>query len=66
MITVGEILYTNVHPFFYHLNREKLEHQVSFIPSIPAKLNDAMAKGEIDVGAISSFSYAKKITSNMC
>ncbi|MBM7633532.1 menaquinone biosynthesis protein [Geomicrobium sediminis] len=59
MITVGEILYTNVHPFFYHLNRGKLEHQVSFIPSIPAKLNDAMAKGEIDVGAISSFSYAK-------
>ncbi|MFB4160719.1 menaquinone biosynthesis protein [Geomicrobium sp. JSM 1781026] len=59
MINVGEILYTNVHPFFYHLNRDQLQHDVSFVPSIPAKLNEAMAQGNIDVGAISSFAYAQ-------
>ncbi|QQK79861.1 menaquinone biosynthesis protein [Salicibibacter cibi] len=59
MVRVGEILYTNVHPFFFYMDREKLSAHSRFIPSIPARLNDAMSRGEIDVGAISSFAYGK-------
>ncbi|SDI28891.1 menaquinone biosynthesis protein [Natribacillus halophilus] len=60
MVRVGEILYTNVHPFFFYMDREALSAHSRFIPSIPARLNDAMANGEIDVGAISSFAYGKQ------
>ncbi|AXF54884.1 menaquinone biosynthesis protein [Salicibibacter kimchii] len=59
MIRVGEILYTNVHPFFFYMDREKLSAHSHFIPSIPARLNVAMSQGEIDVGAISSFAYGE-------
>ncbi|MBB6449034.1 chorismate dehydratase [Geomicrobium halophilum] len=59
MVRIGEILYTNVHPFFFYIDREKLSAHSRFIPSIPARLNSAMANGDIDVGAISSFAYGK-------
>ncbi|WP_227936187.1 menaquinone biosynthetic enzyme MqnA/MqnD family protein [Alkalihalobacillus deserti] len=58
-VIIGEISYTNILPFFYYLDREKLKEQnCSFVPQVPAQLNQAMSAGEIDVGGISSFAYA--------
>ncbi|MFC0559878.1 menaquinone biosynthetic enzyme MqnA/MqnD family protein [Halalkalibacter alkalisediminis] len=62
-VIIGEISYTNILPFFYYLDRDKLQRQqCSFVPQVPAQLNQAMAAGKIDVGGISSFAYAENST----
>ncbi|KGA99147.1 hypothetical protein AJ85_21175 [Alkalihalobacillus alcalophilus ATCC 27647 = CGMCC 1.3604] len=59
-LRIGEISYTNILPLFYFVDRDKLkEEQFTFIPQVPAQLNAAMSKAEVDVGGISSFAYAK-------
>ncbi|WP_062046791.1 menaquinone biosynthesis protein [Bacillus sp. JCM 19034] len=59
-LTIGEISYTNILPFFYYLNRDQLKKDdVRFVPQVPSQLNQAMAKGLVDIGGISSFAYAK-------
>ncbi|GAE34550.1 menaquinone biosynthesis protein [Halalkalibacter akibai] len=59
-IIIGEISYTNILPFFYYLDREKLSEQnCSFVPQVPAQLNQGMSTGKIDIGGISSFAYAE-------
>jgi len=58
-IRIGKIIYTNTWPIFHFLNFNNLEEKVSLIPQIPAQLNQAMRKGDIDIGAISSFAYAE-------
>ena len=59
-VIIGEISYTNILPFFYYLDRDKLNKlNCSFVPQVPAQLNQAMATGKIDIGGISSFAYAK-------
>jgi chorismate dehydratase len=59
-IIIGEISYTNILPFFYYLDRQKLKEQnCSFVPQVPAQLNQGMSAGKIDVGGISSFAYAE-------
>lgn len=59
-INVGEITYTNILPLYYHLDRPSLK-QIGFVfePQIPSRLNEAMSKGLIDIGGISSFSYGE-------
>lgn len=59
MLRVGQILYTNVLPVYFYLDQSRFEDRVSFIRQVPAQLNQAMARGEIDLGPISSFSYAE-------
>ncbi|MDT8860016.1 menaquinone biosynthesis protein [Alkalihalobacillus sp. MEB130] len=59
-VVIGEISYTNIMPFFYHLDRKMLgEHHCQFVPQVPAQLNNEMALGRIDIGGISSFAYAQ-------
>ncbi|GAE29013.1 menaquinone biosynthesis protein [Halalkalibacter hemicellulosilyticus] len=58
-LTIGEISYTNILPFFYYLDRNELErNDYQFVPQVPSQLNDAMANGKVDIGGISSFAYA--------
>lgn len=59
-LVVGEISYTNMLPLYYYLDRDYLNRLgCMFIPQIPSQLNEAMSKGVIDVGGISSFSYGE-------
>ncbi|WP_100407209.1 menaquinone biosynthesis protein [Bacillus solitudinis] len=59
-IVIGEISYTNILPFFFHLNHKVLEEQqYRFVPQVPSQLNAEMAAGRVDVGGISSFAYAE-------
>ncbi|WP_280768227.1 menaquinone biosynthesis protein [Salipaludibacillus daqingensis] len=59
-LVIGEISYTNILPMFYYIDRNKLkEYGCEFVPAIPAKLNEDMANGLVDVGGISSFSYGE-------
>ncbi|RAL22632.1 menaquinone biosynthetic enzyme MqnA/MqnD family protein [Thermoflavimicrobium daqui] len=54
-IRISEISYTNVWPIHYYFETAGLS--VELIPQVPSQLNQGMAKGEIDLGAISSFAY---------
>lgn len=59
-LVIGEISYTNMLPLYYYLDREQLrESDFMFVPQIPAELNQAMSKGIVDIGGISSFSYGE-------
>ncbi|MGO4888120.1 menaquinone biosynthesis protein [Anaerobacillus sp. MEB173] len=59
-LVVGEISYTNILPLFFYLDRKKLNNEgCSFVPQIPAKLNEAMENGTVSLGGISSFAYAQ-------
>lgn len=58
-IKIGEISYTNILPVYHFIDRKKLAGKVEWIPQVPAQLNRHMAKGEIDLGPISSFAYAE-------
>ncbi|MCT8138891.1 menaquinone biosynthesis protein [Anaerobacillus sp. CMMVII] len=61
-LVIGEISYTNMLPLYYYLDRDYLNRiGCMFIPQIPAQLNEAMSKGAIDVGGISSFSYGEHV-----
>ncbi|MCL7745907.1 menaquinone biosynthesis protein [Halalkalibacter alkaliphilus] len=59
-VVIGEISYTNILPFFYHLDKKMLtEYNCQFVPQVPAQLNNEMSKGRIDIGGISSYAYAE-------
>jgi len=59
-LVIGEISYTNIMPFFYYIDRKKLiDLGCSFVPKIPAQLNQGMANQTVDVGGISSFAYGE-------
>ncbi len=58
-IIIGKIDYTNVWPIFHFFERQELGNSVKIISQVPTQLNAAMAKGEIDIGPISSFAYAE-------
>lgn len=58
-IKVGRINYTNVWPVFYYLPFEELSNRIEIVNQVPSQLNKAMARGEIDMGPISSFAYAE-------
>ncbi|MCD8501121.1 MAG: menaquinone biosynthesis protein [Bacillaceae bacterium] len=59
-IVVGEITYTNILPLFFYLDRESLKRLgFKFLPQTPSILNEEMSAGNIQIGAISSFSYGE-------
>ncbi|MDM5199520.1 menaquinone biosynthesis protein [Fictibacillus enclensis] len=59
-LNIGEIKYTNILPLFFYLNKKEIEKTgAQFIPQVPAELNRRMARGEIDLGGISSFAYGE-------
>jgi len=59
-LRVGDIAYTNVLPVTHFLP-DLIRHLpgVELVPQVPAKLNAAMRRGWIHVGAMSSFAYAE-------
>lgn len=57
-IRVGEISFTNILPIYHYFDSRGIE--VEWIPQVPSQLNRGMAKGEIDMGPISSFAYAEQ------
>jgi chorismate dehydratase len=58
-LRIGQISYTNTLPVYFFFQEERFQEKIDFIQQVPAQLNEAMAKGAIDVGPISSFSYAE-------
>ncbi|MBO8163005.1 MAG: menaquinone biosynthesis protein [Brevibacillus sp.] len=58
-LQVGQIIYTNTLPVYFFFDEQQFRDQIDFITQYPAQLNRAMARGEIDVGPISSFSFAE-------
>jgi len=58
-LRIGQITYTNTLPVYYYFDQSRFEDRIDFVKQVPAQLNAAMARGEIDVGPISSFSYAE-------
>lgn len=59
ILRIGQIKYTNTLPVYFYFDQKRFEDKIDFTQQVPAQLNQAMAKGEIDVGPISSFSYAE-------
>lgn len=58
-LRIGQISYTNTLPVTYFFDVNRFETEVEFVAQVPAQLNQEMAKGNIDIGPISSFSYAE-------
>lgn len=58
-LKIGNISYTNTWPVSHFFNKEKFKEEVEFVPQVPSQLNQQMAEGRIDLGPISSFSYAE-------
>ncbi len=58
-LRIGQISYTNTLPVTLFFDESRFADQIDFIQQVPAQLNRAMAQGEIDIGPISSFSYAE-------
>lgn len=46
-------------PVTHFFNENKFSDNIDFIEQVPSQLNKKMSLGEIDIGAISSFSYAE-------
>lgn len=57
-LCIGEINYTNVWPVFHHFSK-MMNDDIIISRQVPSRLNAAMAQGEVDIGPISSFSYAE-------
>ncbi|GIQ67553.1 ABC transporter substrate-binding protein [Xylanibacillus composti] len=58
-IRIGRIDFTNVWPVFHYFPEGRWGDQVQIERQVPSGLNRAMAEGRIDLGAISSYSYAE-------
>lgn len=58
-LRIGQINYSNTLPVYLYFHPERFGDRIRVFPQVPAQLNRAMAAGEIDVGPISSFSYAE-------
>lgn len=58
-ITIGEIDYANAWPLFKSFSRHAEQLNFEMISRVPAELNRLLHAGELDVSAISSFSYGQ-------
>lgn len=55
---IGKISYTNSWPVFHNFHPSNLSFPAEMVSEVPAILNQGMASGNIQVGALSSFAYA--------
>jgi chorismate dehydratase len=55
---LGYIDYLNCYPFYYHMFEHKPVARVEVISRYPSDLNRMMAKGELDMSAISAATYS--------
>ncbi|WP_248925428.1 menaquinone biosynthesis protein [Paenibacillus hamazuiensis] len=58
-VRIGQIDYTNVWPVFYYFPLDSFGGGIELVHQVPTGLNEAMARGEIAMGPISSFSYGE-------
>ena len=58
-ITIGEIEYANAWPLFKSFSRHAKPLNFEMISRVPEELNRLLHAGELDVSAISSFSYGQ-------
>jgi chorismate dehydratase len=58
-IRIGRISYTNVWPIYYYFPQLVNKDEVEIIQQVPTGLNKALAAGEIDMSAVSSFAYGE-------
>ena len=59
MIRIGRIAYANCTPIFHALQEQDPCEEYCFAGGVPARLNDMLAAGEIDVCPSSSIEYAR-------
>jgi chorismate dehydratase len=58
-IRIGQINFANAWPIFYNFPHDQFKAEVEFISQVPTSLNQALAKNEIDMAAVSSFAYGE-------
>jgi chorismate dehydratase len=58
-IRIGQINFANAWPIFYNFPHDQFNGEIEFISQVPTRLNQALAKKEIDMAAISSFAYGE-------
>jgi chorismate dehydratase len=58
-IRIGQINFANAWPIFYNFPHDQFKDEVEFISQVPTSLNEALAKSEIDMAAVSSFAYGQ-------
>jgi len=58
-LRIGSITYTNTWPITHFFGKDNFDKEIEIIPQVPSQLNRQMAEGLIDIGPISSFSYAE-------
>lgn len=58
-IRVGRIAYVNVAPVYHPLEAGWLEHPFVFQPGVPARCNELLRQGELDLASVSSIEYAR-------
>ncbi|NIQ93989.1 MAG: menaquinone biosynthesis protein [Desulfuromonadales bacterium] len=56
-LTIGHISYLNCVPFFHYLHQTGFGGEI--VHGVPARLNDMLAAGDIDISPSSSFEYAR-------
>ncbi len=57
-LRVGHIQYINTYPIFYTILKERETLPFDLVSDTPARLNEMMREGTLDVSLISSFEYA--------
>jgi chorismate dehydratase len=57
-LRVGHIQYINTYPLFYTILKERETLPFDLVSDTPARLNEMMREGNLDVSLISSFEYA--------
>lgn len=58
-ITIGRIDYANAWPLFHQFEEHASINSYEVLSRVPSELNRMLQKGELDVSAISSFSYGQ-------
>jgi chorismate dehydratase len=58
-IRIGQINFANAWPIFYNFPHDQFKNEIEFISQVPTSLNQALAKNEIDMAAVSSFAYGQ-------
>ena len=59
-LRLGHIKYINTYPIFYTILKEREKLPFDLVSDVPARLNDMMRKGDLDLSLISSFEYAAR------
>jgi len=59
-LRIGKIVYTNLFPIFYMLEREGKSSDYEFIEGFPSSLNRMIRQGELDISPSSSIEYLRQ------